>query len=93
MTIIAATLDIPRQTAIGAPISSKTAKSPNRTSPGSRASAVSAAYYALNTDPKLPVTIKEMAEYMNVTERTARKWIEETGEYNWKKGCVSRIEK
>ena len=69
------------------------AKSPNRTSPGSRASAVSAAYYALNTDPKLPVTIKEMAEYMNVTERTARKWIEETGEYNWKKGCVSRIEK
>ena len=31
ITTIAATLDIPRQTAIGAPISSKTAKSPNKT--------------------------------------------------------------
>ena len=69
------------------------AKSPNRTTIESRASSVSAAYYTLNTDPKMPVTIKDMAEYMGVTERTARSRIDETGEYIVKKGCVSKIEK
>ena len=69
------------------------AKSPNRTTVESRASSVSAAYYTLNTDPKMPVTVKDMAEYMGVTERTARSRIDETGEYIVKKGCVSRIEK
>ena len=68
-------------------------KSPNRTTPESRASSVSAAYYALNTDPKMPVTVQEMAEYMGVTVRTARSRIDETGEYEVKKGCVSKIEK
>lgn len=69
------------------------AKSPNRTTSESRASSVSAAYYTLNTDPKMPVTVRDMAEYMGVTERTARTRIDETGEYIVKKGCVSRIEK
>ena len=69
------------------------AKSPNRTTVESRASSVSAAYYTLNTDPKMPVTVHDMAEYMGVTERTARSRIDETGEYIVKKGCVSKIEK
>ena len=67
-------------------------KSSKFTTPKSRAQSVSSAYYALNTDPKMPVTIKEMAGYMGVTERTARSRIDETGEYEIKKGCVRKIE-
>lgn len=67
-------------------------KSSKFTTPKSRAASVSSAYYALNTDPKMPVTIKEMAEYMGVTERTARSRIDETGDYMIKKGCVRKIE-
>ena len=67
-------------------------KNKNFSTPKTRAASVSAAYYALNTDPKMPVTIQDMANYMEVTERTARARIEETDEYIIKKGCVRRIE-
>ncbi len=67
-------------------------KSSKFTTPKSRAQSVSSAYYALNTDPKMPVTVQEMAEYMGVTARTARSRIDETGEYEIKKGCVRKIE-
>jgi hypothetical protein len=33
-----------------------------------------------------------MAEYMGVTHRTARNRIDETGQYEIKKGCVRKIE-
>lgn len=66
-------------------------KSPKFTTPKSRAASVSSAYDALNTDPRMPVTIREMAVYMDVTERTVRSRIAETGEYEIKKGCVRRI--
>jgi RecA-family ATPase len=67
-------------------------KSSKFTTPKSREASVSSAYYALNTDPKMPVTVHDMAEYMGVTDRTARNRIDETGQYEIKKGCVRKIE-
>jgi RecA-family ATPase len=85
--------ELARLGAEGSPIANLT-KSGNYSTPESRHASVDNAYDALCTDENIQITVKDIAEYLDISSRTVKRYLSELKEfYNCTNGVVKRLTK